>query len=107
MIVPDDSIELIIDSFHNEDRFIAKNRPICLWILLSIVMISVITIFFLIGYHIFCGIDTVGLITALTTLLVEVIGLLTIIFKYLFNRKENKVLDIISNIIKEIIRERR
>lgn len=103
MTMPGSAIKDVIESFKNEDSFITNNRPICLWIILSIVMISVVAILSLIGLNIYYKIDTIVLITSLTTLLVEILGLLSIVFKYLFNRSENKVLDIVSDIIKNII----
>lgn len=103
MNIPGDAIETVMNSFKTEDEFIAKYRPRCLIVLLSIICFSIVGIIALITYNIFIKIDTIALIAALTTLLIEILGLLNIVFKYLFNRSENKVLDIVSNIIKEII----
>lgn len=103
MNIPGDAIQTVMKSFKTEDEFISKYRPRCLIVLLTIICLSIAGIIALITYNVFIKIDTIALIAALTTLLVETLGLLNIVFKYLFNRSENKVLDIVSNIIKEII----
>ena len=53
MTMPGSAIKDVIESFKNEDNFITNNRPICLWIILSIVMISVVAILSLIGLNIY------------------------------------------------------
>ena len=83
----------IINSFDTEDKFITKYRTVCAVFILIIVGISFIGLIAVIVLKILRILDSVEFISSLAVLLAEIFGLLAILFKYLFNRSENKIVD--------------
>lgn len=95
------AIKEMVSSFQKEDEFINTFRKKFAWFILILVIILSVFIICLTISSFWIKFSIEIYITAFVTILVEVFGLLTILFKYLFNRKENKVLEIISKSINE------
>jgi hypothetical protein len=85
----------VLVSFHYEDKFIRKHRSKFSWLIFFILLINFISIIGISFISIIYEKNLVALVTVLVSLIAEMVGLLTILFKYLFNRKENKLLDIL------------
>lgn len=91
----------IIKSFSSEDLYIKLFRYI-----FSVAVIVVLAISLVIFVKI-CNtvlktneINLLEIASVFSVLIVETIGLMTIIFKYLFNREHNKVLDVLIEYLK-------
>lgn len=71
-----------------------------IFILIAISLCEVIMIAVIILKVIFKDFDTAFAITAVTTLLVQIVGLATIVFKFLFNKIDNKDADTYLELLK-------
>lgn len=91
----------VIDSFKSEEKYTVDYRLIFSKLITTFMIINFVVI---IGMSIYAVIDKAVniavIITVLVSLIAETVGLLAIIFKYLFNREQNKVLDVMVEYLK-------
>ncbi|MCH5171561.1 MAG: hypothetical protein J1F31_01840 [Erysipelotrichales bacterium] len=95
-----DLMKQMKDSFEAEEKFIRERRACYSKLIFSLIIISYILIIAITILAFVFELDMGVYISAFVALVVESLGLLKILFEYLFNRKDNKVLEIISNTLK-------
>lgn len=97
----------ILPSFYKEDDFISNMRmPLAIFIML-LIMAQIIFLFLIaIGFTFLSSLidnfkfDTGVFSILATAVFANTVGLMTVLFKYIFNRKENKILDVIDSFLK-------
>lgn len=93
-------IESICSAFEEENEYVNRSRDFYT-VLFAIIVCILIGLIILFSFLAFFKENTSlpSILTPITSLVATVVSLLYIQFKYLFNRKENKLLDILKDIL--------
>jgi hypothetical protein len=94
-------INNVLNAFKSEENYTKGFRYVFSIIIILFMLVNFVAILLVCKYAVLEKEPNIASVaTVLVALIAEMVGLLAIIFKYLFNRKENKILEIMLEYLK-------